>query len=299
MLPVIIASLSSFLVLMSAYGVRIIRREGADKYVEVTAGSDVDSPKERRRPFYAIIDGLGLRAQRTLRRVYGEKRLDALGKRIRRAGNPENLTLDQYIQRESGFIVLSAIILVLFTAVGNIYLGVAFGLLFSTWMQIWLFYELRRRRSRIDRDLPDFLDVLTVTVRSGTPFRNALERVCGHYASPLSDEMMTTLREIRMGVPFRTAFLNVKDRCDSDNFDSFVVALLQSEELGTPIADALQSIVKEIRSERAEQVRQAAAKTSPKVAFIATVTMMPGTMILMMGGMYYAYGDVFSKIFKG
>ena len=111
--------------------------------------------------------------------------------------------------------------------------------------------------------------------------------------------MMTTLREIRMGVPFRTAFLNVKDRCDSDNFDSFVVALLQSEELGTPIADALQSIVKEIRSERAEQVRQAAAKTSPKVAFIATVTMMPGTMILMMGGMYYAYGDVFSKIFKG
>ena len=219
MLPVIIASLSSFLVLMSAYGVRIIRREGAEKYVEVTAGSDVDSPEERRRPFYAIIDGLGLRAQRTLRRVYGEKRLDALGKRIRRAGNPENLTLDQYIQRESGFIVLSAIILVLFTAVGNIYLGVAFGLLFSTWMQIWLFYELRRRRSRIDRDLPDFLDVLTVTVRSGTPFRNALERVCGHYASPLSDEMMTTLREIRMGVPFRTAFLNVKDRCDSDNFD--------------------------------------------------------------------------------
>ena len=45
MLPVIIASLSSFLVLMSAYGVRIIRREGAEKYVEVTDGSDVDSPK--------------------------------------------------------------------------------------------------------------------------------------------------------------------------------------------------------------------------------------------------------------
>ena len=299
MLPVIIASLSSFLVLMSAYGVRIIRREGAEKYVEVTAGSDVDSPKERRRPFYAIIDGLGLRAQRTLRRVYGEKRLDALGKRIRRAGNPENLTLNQFIQRESGFVFLSAIMLVLFAAVGNIYLGVVFGLLFSTWMQVWLLHKLRKRRSRMDRDLPDFLDVLTVTVRSGMPFRNALERVCEYYDSPISEEMVDTLREIRMGVPFRAAFLNVKERCDSENFDSFVVALLQSEELGTPIADALHSIVKEIRRERAEQVRQAAAKTAPKVAFIATITMMPGTIILMMGGMFYAYGDVFSKLFSG
>ena len=291
--------MSALFVLSIAYGTHVVRRGSASKYVDVPTEYDVDSPKETRRPFFSIIDGLGLRSQRTLRRVYGEKRLNALGKRIRRAGNPDNLTLDLYIQRESGFIVLSAIIVILFMAVGNVYLGVVFGLLFSTWMQIWLLYELRRRRSRIDRDLPDFLDVLTVTVRSGMPFRNALERVCENYMSPISDEMMDTLREIRMGVPFRAAFLNVKERCDSENFDSFVVALLQSEELGTPIADALHSIVKEIRRERAEQVRQAAAKTAPKVAFIATVTMMPGTIILMMGGMFYAYGDVFGNLFSG
>ena len=299
MIPFVIAFMSALFVLSIAYGAHIIRQHGASKYVDASPGYDVDSAKETHRPFYTIIDGLGLRAQNTLRRAYGDKRLEKLGKRIRRAGNPDNLTLDLYIQRESGFIFLSVIILTMFAAVGNVYLGVAFGLLFSTWMQLWLFYELRNRRSKIDRDLPDFLDVLTVTVRSGMPFRNALERVCEYYDSPISEEMMDTLREIRMGVPFRAAFLNVKERCDSENFDSFVVALLQSEELGTPIADALHSIVKEIRRERAEQVRQAAAKTAPKVAFIATITMMPGTIILLMGGMFYAYGDVFSKLFSG
>lgn len=298
MIPFIVAFISALFVLSIAYGTHIIRREGVSKFVDVPSGYEIDSTKNEHRPFSALIDGLGLRAQRALRKAYGNKRLDALSKRIRRAGNPDNLTLDLYIQRESGFIFLSAIILFMLTAVGNIYLGIAFGLLFSTWMQVWLFYELRRRRSRIDRDLPDFLDVLTVTVRSGMPFRNALERVCEYYNSPISEEMSDTLREIRMGVPFRAAFLSVKERCDSENVDSFVVALLQSEELGTPIADALQSIVKDIRRERAEQVRQAAAKTAPKVAFIATITMMPGTIILMMGGMFYAYGDVFSKLFS-
>jgi integral membrane protein len=299
MIPFIVAFISSFFVLSIAYGSHIVRREGASKFIDVPPGYGIDSAEDNHRLFSTIIDSLGLRTQKTLRRAYGDKRLNALSKRIRRAGNPDNLTLDLYIQREAGFILLSVVILILFTAIGSSYLGVLFGLLFSTWMQVWLLYEMRRRRSKIDRDLPDFLDVLTVTIRSGMPFRNALERVCEHYDSPLSKEMMDTLREIRMGVPFRTAFLNVKERCDSENFDSFVVALLQSEELGTPIADALQSIVKEIRRERAEQVRQAAAKTAPKVAFIATVTMMPGTIILMMGGMFYAYGDVFSKIFKG
>ena len=284
MIPFIVAFMSALFVLSVAYGTHIIRREGASKYVDASSEYDIDSTRDNHRPIIVIIDRLGLRAQRTLRR---------------RAGNPENLTLNQFIQRESGFVFLSAIMLVLFAAVGNIYLGVVFGLLFSTWMQVWLLHKLRKRRSRMDRDLPDFLDVLTVTVRSGMPFRNALERVCEYYDSPISEEMVDTLREIRMGVPFRAAFLNVKERCDSENFDSFVVALLQSEELGTPIADALHSIVKEIRRERAEQVRQAAAKTAPKVAFIATITMMPGTIILMMGGMFYAYGDVFSKFFNG
>ena len=299
MIPFIVAFMSALFVLSVAYGTHIIRREGASKYVDASSEYDIDSTRDNHRPIIVIIDRLGLRAQRTLRRMYGKKRLDALGKRIRRAGNPEDLTLNQFIQRESVFVFLSAIMLVLFAAVGNIYLGVVFGLLFSTWMQVWLLHKLRKRRSRMDRDLPDFLDVLTVTVRSGMPFRNALERVCEYYDSPISEEMVDTLREIRMGVPFRAAFLNVKERCDSENFDSFVVALLQSEELGTPIADALHSIVKEIRRERAEQVRQAAAKTAPKVAFIATITMMPGTIILMMGGMFYAYGDVFSKFFNG
>ena len=57
--------------------------------------------------------------------------------------------------------------------------------------------------------------------------------------------------------------------------------------------------MKEIRRERAEQVRRAAAKAAPKVSLAASLTMLPGTMILMIGGMLYANRDIFSNLFGG
>ena len=73
----------------------------------------------------------------------------------------------------------------------------------------------------------------------------------------------------------------------------------QSEELGTPIGEALTAIVKEIRRERAQQVKRAASKAQPKVSLVASTTMVPGAVILMTGGMLYANRDVFSRLFGG
>lgn len=130
-------------------------------------------------------------------------------------------------------------------------------------------------------------------------FRGSLERVCNHFDGPVAEEMQKTLHEMRLGVSRRDAFTATKERCRSDNIDNFVTALLQSEELGTPIGDALASIVKEIRRERAQQVRRAAAKAQPKVALVATTTMVPGAMILMLGGMIFANWETFTKLFGG
>ena len=166
-------------------------------------------------------------------------------------------------------------------------------------MYLWLFQAVQKRQASIDRDIPDFLDVLAITVRSGMSFRSSLERVCSHFDGPVAEEMQKTLHEMRLGVSRRDAFTATKERCRSDNIDNFVTALLQSEELGTPIGDALASIVKEIRRERAQQVRRAAAKAQPKLALVATTTMVPGAMILMLGGMIFANWETITKLFGG
>lgn len=298
MLAPLIALLSTLLVLMGANGIRMMRDDGTDQ-IFFGDSSGETSATETQRPMLRLIDTLGVRAQRTLRRLYGPVRLRILDRWLRSAGNPDGLTLDLFIQRESGFIVLSLILLALFILVGQPALGITTAVIFSGWMYLWVFQALRKRRAAINRDLPDFLDVLAVVVRSGLSFRGALERVCDNFDGPISEEMLTTLHEMRLGVSRRDAFTAAKERCRSENVDTFVTALLQSEELGTPIGEALTAIVKEIRRERAQQVKRDASKAQPKVSLVASITMVPGTIILMMGGMLYANRNVFSGLFGG
>nr|WP_284291452.1 type II secretion system F family protein [Angustibacter aerolatus] len=100
----------------------------------------------------------------------------------------------------------------------------------------WFLPELalrsaRRRRQRsIDRDIPDFLDVLAVTVSAGLSFRAALERVASRYTGALADEITHTLREMDVGESRRNAFQRLRERNASEALDQFVVALLQAEE---------------------------------------------------------------------
>src|SRR5699024_10693353 len=116
------------------------------------------------------------------------------------------------------------------------------------------------------RDLPDFLDVLGVTVSAGLSFRQAIERVCSFHAWPLGEEMSVAIHEMSMGVSRREALIGVRDRTQSESVATFVTALLQGAELGVPIAQALGDIAEEVRRKRAQDVRQAAAKAAPKVS---------------------------------
>jgi len=287
---------TTLFVLLGAYGIHLIRDDGTNQYG--IHGNDEHTPTSEG-SFVRLIDALGIRTQKLLRKLYGPIRLKSLDRRLKNAGNPEGLTLDLFIQREAGFISLSILLLVIFTLLGHPVYGILFGVVFSGWMYLWLFQSVKKRQTAIDRDIPDFLDILAITVRSGMSFRSSLERVCSHFDGPVAEEMQKTLHEMRLGVSRRDAFTATKDRCRSDNIDNFVTALLQSEELGTPIGDALASIVKEIRRERAQQVRRDAAKAQPKVALVATTTMVPGAMILMLGGMIFANWETFTKLFGG
>ena len=287
---------TTLFVLLGAYGIHLVRDDGTNQY---GIHSKEDSTSTGDSSFVRLIDALGIKTQKFLRKLYGPTHLRSLDRRLKNAGNPEGLTLDLFIQREAGFISLSLVLLTILALLGHPVYGLLLGVVFSGWMYLWLLQAVRKRQTSIDRDLPDFLDILTITVRSGMSFRSSLERVCSHFDGPVAEEMQKTLHEMRLGVSRRDAFTATKDRCRSDNIDNFVTALLQSEELGTPIGDALASIVKEIRRERAQQVRRAAAKAQPKVALVATTTMVPGAMILMLGGMIFANWETFTKLFGG
>ena len=104
------------------------------------------------------------------------------------------------------------------------------------------------RQRRIEQDLPDFLDVLAVTVSAGLSFRAALDRVAARHEGPLAEEITLT-RCGRWTSASRAA--PPSPGCATGTtppaLDAFVTALLQAEELGSPITEALAQIARDMR----------------------------------------------------
>ncbi|MGI9018596.1 MAG: type II secretion system F family protein [Euzebya sp.] len=145
--------------------------------------------------------------------------------------------------------------------------------------------KAKARQTRIERDLPDYLDVLGVTIQAGLKFRGALRRVGERFESPVSEEFRIALQQMEVGSSRRAAFEGVRERNDSPSLNRFVGALLQAEELGAPLTDSMIAISSDMRKTFGQNARKQAARATPKVTLVATTLLLPASALLLIGGL--------------
>jgi tight adherence protein C len=245
------------------------------------------------------IDRLGMRWAPSVLGMMGPKRVDALRRRLDMAGNPGGLTVHRFAARRAVYGALGVLALLALMARGQLIIGLlalAFGLV---WPDVIIRAAIRRRKSDIERTLPDFLDVLAVVVSAGLGFRQAVERVADKYTGPWADELRITLRQMDMGVSRREAFDLLRRRNASEQVSMFVTALQQGEELGAPIVDTLIQIATDMRRTDAQNARRTAAQAVPKTTLVVTMVMLPATLVLIVLSFYYGSGVDFSDILSG
>lgn len=226
--------------------------------------------------------GRALEALRPQRVVFLRHRLDA-------AGRP--MTLEAYVGRKAAYTVLyGGAGLFLLVLTGAWYMLPA--LAYYGWVtpDLNLARLAKRRQAQIDRDLPDFLDVLAVIVAAGSGFRAGLTRVAGEMEGPLAEEVVRTLRQMELGASRRAAFEALRDRNDSEPLALFVASLLQAEELGAPLTNVLGDIAMDMRREFEQIARRRAAQATPRVGVIVTTVVMPGAIVLIVGGLVVSSG---------
>jgi tight adherence protein C len=169
---------------------------------------------------------------------------------------------------------------------------------------VWLLGEgalngaVRRRSNRIETELPDFLDVVAVMLSAGLGFREALRRVADAMPGPVAEEIDYVLRQLDLGVPRREAFTDLRGRNRSEAFDSFVAALLQAEELGSPLSDAMIALAEDIRRAAAQSARRRAAQTAPRVSLVLTLVIVPASLALLVSGLVFGSEIDFGEIFQ-
>jgi tight adherence protein C len=149
--------------------------------------------------------------------------------------------------------------------------------------EFWLGRKMRARSMAMILQLPDALDLLTISVEAGLGFDAALAKCVEKMEGPLIDEYRQALAEVRMGRTRRDALRDVATRADAQPVSNFIGAIIQAEQLGVPIAKVLQIQSNQLRIERRQRAEEAAAKAPVKMLFPMVGCIFPTIFIVILG----------------
>jgi len=175
----------------------------------------------------------------------------------------------------------------LMLATGRVQLALLFGVagagLGYMLPEFWLGGKAKKRSFAMVLQLPDALDLLTISVEAGLGFDAALAKVVEKMEGPLVNEFRQALAEIRMGRTRRDALRDVVTRADAQPIANFIGAIIQAEQLGVPIAKVLQIQSQQLRIERRQRAEELAAKAPVKMLFPMVGCIFPTIFIVILG----------------
>ncbi|HET7725786.1 MAG TPA: type II secretion system F family protein [Candidatus Limnocylindrales bacterium] len=228
----------------------------------------------------------------TVARVTSTSFTERTEKRLALAGNPGGLRVADWLGIKAIGAVIGAILFFFLFAIVNIMsmpfalgalMSVA-GLLFGyTAPEFWLGGRVRKRQHAILLQIPDALDLLTISVRAGLGFDGALGKVVEKLKGPLTDEFRRALAEIRVGKARRDALRDIIPRTEVPALTNFIGAIIQAEQLGVSISKVLQVQSEQLRIERRQRAEEMAAKAPIKMLFPLVGCIFPSLFIVILG----------------
>ncbi|HEX8989588.1 MAG TPA: type II secretion system F family protein [Rhodocyclaceae bacterium] len=119
-----------------------------------------------------------------------------------------------------------------------------------------------RRMRRIERQLPDALDLVCRALRAGHAFSAGLQMVGEEMPEPIGGEFRITHEEVNFGVSLQQALLNLAARVPSTDMRYFVVAVMIQRDSGGNLTEVLGNLAMLIRErfKLLEKVRVLAAE---------------------------------------
>lgn len=208
-----------------------------------------------------------------------------LERKIALAGHPNGLNVEIFY----GFRFLCMFSgLFLGTALSWIGLGGSFvqiGLLLAGlfFPPLWIRSAAARRQEQIARELPEFLDTMSVTLQAGVPMDPAIKQIVKHMDGPLSEELTRFQQELDIGVPREEAYFRLMNRNQCKELETLILSLIQGSKLGVPIASTFKVLAEDMRESRVGKIKEKAAKAGPKVTLITTFVILPAVILCVVG----------------
>ena len=153
----------------------------------------------------------------------------------------------------------------------------------------------KERCGEIDRDLPELIDLLVVSVEAGVGLAGALQMIAIRMPGPLGDELRLLLQEQSMGLSNDQSLTKLLDRVDTPSVRSFVRSLQQGERLGVSIGAILRGLAVEMRTRRRQAAEERAQKAPIKILFPLVFLIFPAMFIVLLGPGVFKFLETFGS----
>ena len=255
---------------------------------------EIDRPFSERvwEPLQARTLGLG-------RRLSGADSADRIRRKLDLAGNPPGWTVDRVTSGKIVGAVVGLAVALLFSlmlgAGTPVRLAVVLGGLVVGFFgpNLYLYQKAYDRSLQIQRDLPDAIDLMTISVESGLGFDAAVQQVSRNTQGPLADEFSRVLREMQIGQGRAAALRAMSDRTNVADLKTFVSSMVQADSFGVPVGQVLRVQSSEMRVKRRQRAEEEAQQVPVKITIPLIFCILPCLFVAVMGPAVISIMDSF------
>jgi tight adherence protein B len=136
--------------------------------------------------------------------------------------------------------------------VHNLLIGIVVGVVIAlVGSHLYLNHKEHQRTKAFAEQLPDTLQLLASSIRTGFSFSQALDAAMRNGQQPMSGELNRALAEARLGAPLEDGLERVAERMDSEDLRWTVMAVRIQRQVGGNLAEVLANTAKTMRERAA------------------------------------------------
>lgn len=185
------------------------------------------------------------------------------------------------LQLQQGVVETTDLLMMIGVPAGAGYMG----------QKYWVTRRQAGRQEAITNGFPDSLDMMLVCVEAGQSLDQSILRVSAELKSgfpELSHEFEVVSHELKAGKDKASVLKDMADRAGVQDIRSFVTVLVQSQQFGTSIAEALRVYASEMRDKRVMRAEEAANKLPTKMTLATMMLTVPPLLIILIGPSIYS-----------
>lgn len=238
--------------------------------------------------------------QSPLGSAMSDKQRSAVEDLLLRSGNPWNIRPEEFLGTQVLFTfvgTIAGIVLAFFELIPGVPPLACIPVLAIVGYLIPFSYHNTRKEARvkeIQKQLPEALDLLVITLSSGQNFEPSLRSVVPRLPDGLlKEELQRTVLEIRSGRSLDSALTGFADRSASDESASFAKAIVQAQKLGSDVSTTLELQAQSARRSYEARLEKKIARLSTTMFIPLIGTMLPAMLLIFTAPALMQFGEMF------